>query len=259
MNDVKSAVSAVANVLRMPLFAQYEKHIDLHKPFEENLLTLLTLQAEIADENRVTRRLKYAGFPVLKTLNMFEMSQECLPMLNFDMVSELSTCRFIDDKTDIVALGPSGHGKTHLALAIGYEAIKKGYSVRFKRVSDVVNEMSEAKSEKHLADYLRVLNRCNLLILDEMGFLNYDLVGASLLFQIVSARYERGSTFYTTNLPFSMWPEFIGDTALAAAIVDRIIHHSVILDMNGPKGWRLTHALSAQGVSMDSEEGGALA
>ena len=112
--------------------------------------------------------------------------------------------------------------------------------------SDLVNEMSEAKNEKQLTDYIRVLNRCQLLIIDEVGYLNYDTNASSLLFQVVSTRYEKASTLYTTNLEFSKWAKFIGDELLASAIVDRIAHRAIILNMNGPKGWRLEHARSKQ-------------
>ena len=108
----------------------------------------------------------------------------------------------------------------------------------------MVNEMSEAKSEKHLTDYIRKINRCQLLILDEVGYLNYDLSSSGLLFQVISARYERSSTLFTTNLAFSKWKQFIGDEALASAIVGRIAHQAIILNMNGPKGWRLENARS---------------
>jgi DNA replication protein DnaC len=244
MPEVQTAISKTANELYLPAFAQYRKHIDPARPFEENLLALLTEQLELAKQKRVERRLRYAGFPRMKTLDMFEMSVECLPYLNFDEVLELAACHFIEEKLDVVALGPSGAGKTHLALAIGYEAIKKEYNVKFKRASDLVNEMSEAKSEKQLTDYLKPLNRCALLIIDEVGYLNYDQSASSLLFQVVGARYETGSTFYTTNLPFSKWTQFIGDKGLAEAMVDRIAHHSFILNMNTPKAWRLEHARS---------------
>ena len=133
-----------------------------------------------------------------------------------------------------------------MALAIGFEAVKRGYSVKFKRASDLVNEMSESRSEKHLADYIRTLNRCQCLILDEVGYLNYDLATSSLLFQVISARYEKASTIYTTNLEFSRWGQFVGDEDLASAIVGRIAHQAIILNMNGSKGWRLEHARSKQ-------------
>ena len=96
------------------------------------------------------------------------------------------------------------------------------------RVSDLINEMREAQTDKKLADYLRMINRCQLLILDEMGYLNFDLSAANLLFQVIGARYETASTFYTTNVPFSGWAQFIGDEGLATAIVDRIAHRPLI-------------------------------
>jgi DNA replication protein DnaC len=246
MNDIKSDISRVANELRMPLFSDYEQFINPKKPFADNLLVLLSEQARLAAVNRVQRRIKYAGFPQIKTLDTFEMSKENLPALNFDELRDMSSCAFIDDKLDVVAIGPPGRGKTHLALAFGFEAVKRGYTVRFKRAADMINEMNEAKSDKKLADYIRLLNRCQLLIIDELGYLNYDLNASSLFFQIIGARYENSSTFYTTNLEFSKWPHFIGDEGLATAIVDRIAHHSIILNMNGPGGWRLAHAHSAK-------------
>lgn len=245
-SEINTEISKTANELRMPLFSRYEQYIDPKLPFAENLLALLSEQVGVMQQNRVARRIKYARFPQIKTLDMFEMSRERLPSLNFDEVKELASCRFIEEKLDVVAIGPPGHGKTHLALAIGYEAAKKEYTVKFKRVSDLVNEMREAQTEKKLADYLRIINRCQLLILDEMGYLNFDLSAASLLFQVIGARYETASTFYTTNVPFSGWGQFIGDEGLATAIVDRIAHHAVVLNMNGPKGWRLEHAQSGR-------------
>jgi DNA replication protein DnaC len=246
MNEKKEAILKAANRLHLSTFAQYEKHIDPQLPIEDNLLHLLQEQVLVSDERRLKRRVNYAGFPQLKTFDTFVESREHLPYLNFDEFRELGTCRFIEDKSDIVAVGPAGRGKTHAALAIGYEAVKQGYSVRFKRASELVNEMSEAKNEKQLTDYIRTLNRCQLLLIDEVGYLNYDINASSLLFQVISTRYEKASTLYTTNLEFSKWSNFIGDEMLASAIVDRIAHHAIILNMNGPKGWRLEHARSKQ-------------
>jgi len=244
LNEQKEKIQKAAARLRLPAFSGYEKLIDPKHSFESNLLLLLEEQVRLADVYRLERRIRYAGFPQIKTFDTFVMSQEHLPQLNFDELRELFNCTFIEEKDDIVAIGPEGRGKTHIALAIGYEAVKRGYSVKFKRASDLVNEMSEAKSEKHLADYIRTLNRCQCLILDEVGYLNYDLATSSLLFQVISARYEKASTIYTTNLEFSRWGQFVGDKELALAIVGRIAHQAIILNMNGPKGWRLTHARS---------------
>jgi len=246
MNETKEAIAKAAERLRLRAFAKYENVVDSQLPFEENLCRLMEEQVQIADEERLKRRIRSAGFPTLKTLNTFVMSEEFLPHLNFDEFRELASCAFIDNKCDVVAMGPSGHGKTHSAMAIGYEALKRGYSVKFKRASDLMNEMSEAKTDKHLSDYIRILNRCQLLILDEVGYLNYDIEASSLLFQVLGSRYEKASTFYTTNLAFSKWVNFISDKALASAIVGRIAQQAILLNMNGPKNWRLEHAHSKQ-------------
>ena len=246
MNDKKDAIQKAASRLRLNAFVQYEVYTNTKHSFEENLHNILQEQVRLADSQRLNRSIQYAGFPQIKTFDTFVMSKEHLPHLNFDEFRELGSCAFIEDKNDVVAIGPAGRGKTHAALAIGYEAVKRGYKVRFKKASDLVNEMSEARSEKHLVDYIRLLNRCNLLIIDEVGYLNYDVNTSSLLFQVVGNRYEKASTLYTTNLEFARWAQFIGDDTLASAIVDRIAHHAIILNMNGPKGWRLEHARSKQ-------------
>lgn len=246
MADQKEGIRKAAAYLGLAAFSQYEEHMDPQRPFEENLLSLLDEQVRQTDTRRLAGRIRRAGFPQVKTLDTFVMSQEHLPHLNFDEFRELFTCAFLEEKCDVVAIGPNGRGKTHAALAIGYEAAKRGYSVRFKKASDLVNEMAEARSEKHLVEYTRKLERCQLLIIDEVGYLNYDIHASSLFFQVVANRYEKASTLYTTNLEFSRWAQFIGDEALAAAIVDRIAHHAIILNMNGPKGWRLEHARSKQ-------------
>ena len=247
--QLRQAISKISHDLHLTAFSQYGNYINQTASFEENLYAVLMAQDQITFQNRVKRRLKYAGFPQVKTLDMFEMSKEHLPNLNFDELRELATCKFIDDKIDVCAVGPAGHGKSHLSLAIGYEAVKRGYSVKFRRASDMINEMAEAKSDKSLTDYVKQMSRCQLLILDEIGYFNYDVAASSLLYQVIGARYETGSTFYTSNLEFSKWVKFIGDDILAKAIVTRIAHNSVLLDMNGPIAWRLDHALSKRSKS----------
>jgi DNA replication protein DnaC len=244
VNNIQSDISKTARDLGLSIFAQYDKYIKTGRPFEENLLELLKEQAIVAANTRIQRRIRYSGFPIVKTLDTFEVTPERFPHLNINEFNELSSCHFIDEKADVVALGPAGHGKTHSALAVGYEAIKHGYSVRFKRAFDLVNEMSEAKSEKKLEDYKKTLNRCQLLIIDEVGYLPLDSAASGLLFQIISARYETASTFYTTNYAFSKWPQFMKNADAAAAIVDKIAHNAIVLNMNGPKSWRLEHARS---------------
>jgi len=249
MNDIQPDIAKIAKDLGLSVFAHYGKYVKPGRPFEENLLELLREQAAESDIARINRRIRYSGFPIVKTFNTFEVTAERFPSLNINEFNELASCRFIEENADVVAIGPPGHGKTHAALAAGYEAIRRGYSVRFKRAVDLVNEMSEAKSEKTLVKYTKTLNRCRLLIIDEVGYLPYDSAASSFLFQIISARYETASTFYTTNYEFSKWPQFIEDKGIVTAIVDRIAHHSIILNMNGPNAWRLEHARSrAEGL-----------
>jgi DNA replication protein DnaC len=124
-------------------------------------------------------------------------------------------------------------GKTHLMSAIGMEAIRKGYSVRFRRACDLVTQLSEAKSEKHLSSMLNSLNKCQLLVLDELGYLTLDQKSSNLLFQVLAGRYEVRSTIVTSNLEFSKWPDFIGDPIMATALVGRLVQRSTILNMNG--------------------------
>jgi DNA replication protein DnaC len=244
MNEARAEILKIAKDLSLSIFTRYDDYVKSGRPFEENLLELLRVQAVESDKARVARRIRYVGFPIVKTFDTFEVTAERFPNLNLNEFNELSSCRFIQEKADVVAIGPPGHGKTHAAIAVGYEAVKQGYCVRFKRAVDLVNEMSEAKSEKGLAKYTKTLNRCHLLIIDEVGYLPHDAAASRLLFQIISARYETCSTFYTTNFEFSKWPQFIEDERLVSAIVDRIAHHSIILNMNGPKAWRFEHARS---------------
>lgn len=147
---------------------------------------------------------------------------------------ELATCEFIKKKQNVIAVGNCGTGKSHLSIALGIEAITKGYTVKFRRASDLVTQMTEAVSEKHLSLFIKNVNACDVLIIDELGYLSFDAAGASLLFQIFAARYETKSTIVTSNLEFSKWVTFLGkNDHMTAALIGRLIHLSVILNMNG--------------------------
>jgi DNA replication protein DnaC len=147
---------------------------------------------------------------------------------------ELATCNFIDNKQNVVAIGNCGTGKSHLMIALGIEAIARGYTVKFRRASDLVTQMTEAVNEKHLSQFIKNVNACDVLIIDELGYLTFDSAGANLLFQIFAARYETKSTLVTSNLEFSKWVTFLGkDEHMTAALIGRLIHLSTILNMNG--------------------------
>jgi DNA replication protein DnaC len=244
-NLEENRIIALSQGLRLLSFSNYKESIKQNESFETNLLTLLQLENLRRSDRRLIQRLKASRFPVIKTIDTFEMDPTLLPHVNFDEIkNHLLSCNFINMKEDVVALGPPGHGKTHLASAVGYEAVKRGYKVLFKQADTLVIEMNEAKTEKNLNSYIKKILKVDLLILDELGYLSYGRDEANLLFEIITSRYETGSTFFTTNREFDKWGDFIDDKDLVCAIVDRLGHHSIILNMNGPKGYRLLHARS---------------
>jgi DNA replication protein DnaC len=219
---------------------QYKKHIKQENGFEDNLLTLLRLENDLRNRECIKRRIKQAGFPIIKTLDTFEFNTAKLPYLKQEQVIELALCEFIKERTNVCAIGNSGTGKTHLITALGMEAIRKGYSVRFYRACDLATQLAEAQSEKRLNGTLKALHKCQLLCVDELGYMTLDQKSAQLLFQVLAGRYEVRSTMITSNLEFSKWPNFIGDPIMATALVDRLVHRSAILNMNG-EGYRLSH------------------
>lgn len=233
MSRNESEISRLANRLRFNVVSDYKKYIKAESSFEENLLHLLQLENDLRERELIKRRIRQAGFPIIKTIDTFEFNEERLPFLNQEQILELMSCDFIHNHTNVVAIGNSGTGKTHIVTAIGMEAIRKGYSVRFRRACDLVTQLSEAKSEKHLSTMLKSLNKCQLLVLDELGYLTLDQKSSNLLFQVLAGRYEVRSTIVTSNLEFSKWPDFIGDPIMATALVGRLVQRSTILNMNG--------------------------
>lgn len=224
----------LSKLLKLSILAEYKRYISKEANFTDNLLQLLEMEVLEKERRGIKRRTKVAGFPVIHTLDTFEFSSHRLPKLRKEDVFQLAECHYIHEKRNVLAIGNSGTGKTFMAIALGLEAIRRGYTVRFRRASDLVNQMSEAQNERQLFRYIRAINNCQVLVIDELGYLNFDLQGASLLFQVFAARYEVSSTIITTNLEFSKWPAFLGnDQAMSTALVDRLIHRAEILNMNG--------------------------
>jgi len=234
-------IARLSRRMKWSVLEKYKKHIRPEDSFEDNLLSLLKLEIDLRDRESLRRRIKQAGFPIVKTLDTFEFDPAKLPYLKQDQVLELALCNFIKERTNVCAIGNSGTGKTHMASALGMEAIRKGYSVRFCRACDLATQLAEAQSEKRLGGMLNALHKCQLLCLDELGYMTLDQKSAQLLFQVLAGRYEVRSTIITSNLEFSKWPDFIGDPIMTTALVDRLVHRSAILNMNG-EGYRLRHA-----------------
>ena len=156
-----------------------------------------------------------------------------IPSVNKQLVMELARCEFVDHRENVIAVGNSGTGKTHVALGLGLAACQRGMSVGFTTAAGLVHEMIEARDERRLLNLQRHMSRLKLLIIDELGFVPLSRTGAELLFEVFSQRCERGSILVTTNLPFDEWTEVFGSERLTGALLDRLTHHVHILEMNG--------------------------
>jgi len=199
------------------------------------------VELELIDRERrmVERRIKAAKFPTIKSLDSFDFS--VIPKLNKMQVLELARCEWIDRRENVIALGPSGTGKTHIVLGLGLAACQKGMSVSFTTAAALVNELMEARDERRLLRVQKQMATVKLLIIDELGFVPLSKTGAELLFELISQRYERGSTLITSNLPFDEWTETFGSERLTGALLDRLTHHVSILEMNG-ESYRLANS-----------------
>ncbi len=199
--------------------------------FPRYLLRLTELELLDRDRRATERRIRQAKFPVVKSLDSFDFL--AIPSLNKTLVLELARCEFLTRKENLLLLGNSGTGKTHLALALGLAACQNGHRVRFTTASALVSELIEARDEKHLLRFQKLLASYQLLVVDELGFVPLSKTGAELLFETFSQRYERASTLVTSNLPFEEWTEVFGSERLTGALLDRLTHHVHILEMNG--------------------------
>ena len=195
------------------------------------LLRLVELELIERERRMVERRIKKAKFPVVKSLDSFDFLT--LPSLNKVLVLELARSEYVLRRENVIAVGNSGSGKTHIALGLGLAACQKGLSVGFTTAAAMVHELIEARDEKRLLRLQRELAGYKLLIIDELGYVPLSQTGAELLFEVFSQRYERGSTIVTSNLPFDEWTGVFGSERLTGALLDRLTHHVHILEMNG--------------------------
>ena len=200
--------------------------------YREFLDLVLEDEAGLLEGRRYASRLKLSALPHHKTLDDFDAAFQ--PELDTKRLGELRTLRFLERRVSLLIFGPPGVGKSHIAVGLGMEALRRGYLIRYTTLDDLVRSLREADALGKLRQRLAQLQRPQLLILDEAGFLPLDRPDANRLFQVVSRRYTRGSTIVTSNKSASELSELFGDEVLAAAILDRLLHDAEVLTINGP-------------------------
>jgi len=210
--------------------------------FSEGLLKLTSYEADFKAASAARSMIKAGAFPHHKELKDFDFTfQSCI---NQQQIAEFGTLRFLEQNENIVFLGTSGVGKTHLATAIGIEAAKKRISTYFIKCNDLLQQLKKAKAENRLQDRLKHFCHYRLLIIDELGYLPIDKEDSNLFFQLIDMRYEKKSTILTTNINFSEWDSVFFDAVVANAILDRVLHHANVVSISG-KSYRLKDHMKA--------------
>ncbi len=222
--------------LKLPTFLrEYEKTAavsrDEKADYRTFLLRLCELEAIDREQRAAERRIRAAGFPMIKTLDTFDFKAQA--SINQALVRELLRGEFMDHRENVLFVGNSGTGKTHLATALAYAACSQGRRVRFYSATGLVTRLLEAREARDLERLQKQLERQHLIVLDELGYVPFSRAGAELLFEVVSRAYERTSLMVTTNLPFESWTEVMGSERLTGALLDRLTHRVHIIEANG--------------------------
>lgn len=199
-------------------------HLEFLEGLVEEELTFQT-------ERTIKHKLQRAKFPQLKTLDGFDFSFQT--SVSKQKILELANLSFIDRKENVIFLGPPGVGKTHLAIALGIKACENKYPVLFFTAHRLIQQLTASLADRTLEDELRRFGHCPLLIVDEIGYLPIDALGANIFFQFVTSRYEKGSIILTSNKSFSHWGQIFTDTVLATALLDRLLHHVNVINIKG--------------------------
>lgn len=234
--------------LRMPQAAKVYGSMareaeDNNLSYEDYLLGVLEQEIAQRENNRIQRGIRLATFPIIKTLDSFDF--KAVPSLSKPKVLKLASCEYIKNLENVILVGNSGVGKTHIATALAYEACRKGLKAKFFTAACLINELMAAQQEYRLNRIERQYSSYHLVVIDELGYVPFSKTGAELLFQFCSSRHERGSLIITTNLEFPKWTEVFSDPGMTAALLDRLTHRAHILNING-ESYRFKQALAKQ-------------
>jgi DNA replication protein DnaC len=227
-------LTAVAEALA-PALEQAEQT----KPgYTRFLSDLLAVEVDAAEQRALRSRLRLAGFPQTKTLEEFDFDAQ--PTLDRRLIEELATLRFVQEKANLLFIGPPGVGKTTLAIALALKAVHAGYRVYYTAAADLLARTAKAAIEGRWQATMRFWNGPAVLVVDELGYLPMAGEAASHLFQVISRRYQHGSIVLSTNRDITSWGQVFEDTTVAAAMLDRLLHHATVIQINGPS-YRMRH------------------
>jgi DNA replication protein DnaC len=247
--DVKPTLTDYLRELRLPAFREHFEEMARRAQqetlsYEQYLLELVTREFELRRANRIDRILQQSRVPLEKTLDNFDLKR--LPAKAARQVRTLLDGSFVDRRENLLVFGKNGSGKTHLLSAVAQELIRSGRKVCFRKCSLLVQELLVAKRDLKLIEVLKKLSSFEALIIDDIGYVQQSREEMEVLFTLLAERYERGSVLLTSNLPFSKWEQIFKDPMTTAAAIDRLVHHSVIVELNIPS-FRLEEAKAKQG------------
>jgi DNA replication protein DnaC len=238
-------------IMRSHYPAQVRQAKESGLSYEEFLLSLTEIELRVRSENRLKRRIKEARFPLLKTFEAFDF--DAATGLDRRLIRELMGGQYLVNKQNVIFLGKSGTGKTHMATGLGVEACRQGKRVRFITGCGLANELIESRAEHVLSRIISKYGRYDLLIIDELGYVPFSKEGAELLFQVLAQRHEKVSVIITSNLGFADWTQIFGDATLTAALLDRLTHKARIISCDW-ESFRLRESLKVRDNRLSEKE-----